>query len=100
MQILTCLQTQRVTGAMVSFGGISATKVQILVTDDSELAVPGLLNGQQINATFYANDVVNNHGQSLTSDLAAPFSYNGHLYQAQAITGGHIYTLYFNQGRL
>ncbi len=100
MKILTCLHTQRVTGGMVSFGGISATNVKILVTDDSELAIPGLLNGQQINATFYANHVVDNNGKSLTSDLTTPFSHNGHLYQAQAIAGGHIYTLYFNQGTL
>lgn len=95
---LTRAQTQQVAAGMVSFGGISATKVRILVTDDSEFTVPALLNGQQINATFYANNVVDNDGKSLTSDLSAPFSHNGHLYHAQAITGGHIYTLYFNQG--
>ncbi len=98
MKTLTQAQMRQVVAGMVSFGGISAAKVRILVTDDSEFTVPGLLNGQQINATFYANKVVDSEGKSLTSDLSAPFSHNGPLYHAEAIAGGHIYTLYFNQG--
>jgi len=98
MKALTELQTKQVAGAMVSFGGISSTKVRILVTEDSEFTVPGLLNGQQINAQFYANKVVDSHGQLIANDLTSPFSHNGHLYQAEAIDGGHIYTIYFNQG--
>lgn len=98
MKFLTQSEAQRVSGAMVSFGGISATKIRILVTEDSEFTVPGLLNGQQINAHFYANKVVDANGQLLTQDLTSPFSHNGHLYEAQAIPDGHIYTIYFNQG--
>ena len=98
MKQLTEVQAKHVAGAMVSFGGISATKVRIMVTDDSEFTVPGLLNGQQINARFYADKVVDVLGQSLSDDLTTPFSHNGHLYQAEAIPGGHIYTIYFNQG--
>lgn len=98
MKSLTLRQTKQVSGAMVSFGGISATKVRILVTDDSEFTVPGLLNGQQINARFYANNVVDINNQSLTNDLTLPFSHNGHLYHAEVVPGGHIYTIYFNKG--
>jgi len=98
MKQLTLTEVSCVSGAMVSFGGISATKVRILVTDDSHFTVPGLLNGQQINATFYANKVVDLNGQPLTSDLTLPFSHNGHLFKADAIADGHIYTIYFNQG--
>lgn len=98
MKDLTQYETQRVSGGMVSFGGISATKIRILVTEDSEFTVPGLLNGQQINARFYADKVVDTNGQLLTQDLTRPFSHNGHLYEAQAIPDGHIYTIYFNQG--
>lgn len=98
MKQLTSTEIAQVAGAMVSFGGISATKVRIMVTDDSHFTVPGLLNGQQINATFYADKVLDLEGHLLTSDLNAPFSHNGHLYKAEAIVGGHIYTILFNQG--
>ncbi|HRE32443.1 MAG TPA: hypothetical protein PLD88_10755 [Candidatus Berkiella sp.] len=98
MKTLSRQEMEHVYGGMVSFGGISPTTVRILVTDDSTFTVPGLLNGQQINATFYANNVNDINGNSLTADLNLPFSYNGHLFQAEAINGGHIYTIYFNQG--
>ncbi|MCS5710104.1 hypothetical protein [Candidatus Berkiella aquae] len=98
MITLSQQETERVSGGMVSFGGISSTKVLILVTDDSTFTVPGLLNGQQINATFSANNVSDVNGVSLTTDLSLPFSHNGHLFQAEPINGGHIYTIYFNQG--
>ncbi|MGE3318898.1 MAG: hypothetical protein AB7I18_06340 [Candidatus Berkiella sp.] len=97
MKQLTRAEVASISGAMVSFGGISATKVRIMVTDDSHFTVPGLLNGQQINATFYADKVVDLEGHLLTSDLTLPFSHNGHLYKADAILGGHIYTIWFNQ---
>ncbi len=98
MRQLTQNEATQVSGAMVSFGGISSTKIRIMVTDDSEFPVPGLLNGQQINARFYADKVLGADGQLLSGDLTVPFSYNGHLYQAEPIPGGHIYTIYFNQG--
>lgn len=98
MKQLTQHETVQVAGAMVSFGGISATKIRIMVTDDSVFPVPGLLNGQQINARFYADKVMGFDGQLLSDDLTSPFSHNGHLYQAEPIPGGHIYTIYFNQG--
>lgn len=98
MKHLTQCEAQQVSGAMVSFGGISATKIRILVTEDSEFTVPSLLNGQQINARFYADKVVDANGQLLSQNLSTPFSHNGHLFEAQAIPDGHIYTIYFNQG--
>jgi hypothetical protein len=98
MRQLTQQEAVQISGAMVSFGGISSTKIKIMITDDSEFTVPGLLNGQQINARFYADKVVDVNGQLISNDLTTPFSHNGHLYQAEAISGGHIYTIYFNQG--
>ncbi|MBS0287402.1 MAG: hypothetical protein JSR17_08905 [Proteobacteria bacterium] len=68
------------------------------MTNSSHFVAAGTYGGHRINVILYAYDVCDLYNKSLGYDLSKPFFHNGHLVNAIAVTGGHIYQFLFDEG--
>ncbi len=96
MRILTSTECHLTSAAKAALLSVSVIAVEILVTNTSKFVSAGTFGGHRLNVILYPNGVYDLHDNPLNYDLSKPFFHNGHIVEAVAIPGGHIYKFIFD----
>ncbi|MCS5709846.1 hypothetical protein [Candidatus Berkiella aquae] len=98
MRNLNKNEIHQVSGANTTVLKLTAVEMDILVTHSTRFVGSGTYGGHRLNMIIYANEIHDLNDQLLPFNLSEPVYYNGHKIMANAIDGGHIYKILFNQG--
>ncbi len=98
MRRVTVEELKQVCGAGATVLKLTVVQMEIMVTHGDRFEGTGTYGGHRLNMILYANEVHSLNDKVLPYDVSDVFYHNGHKIVPTEISGGHRYSIFFNQG--